>query len=269
MPEYISTHRRQLFSSSITRVLVFGLMCLATTCLAGVAATDLRCEHLVNPLGIDATKPRLSWLMKSNARAQSQFAYQILVASSESKLGTGRADLWDSGQIQSSQSVLVPYAGKSLSAHKEYFWKVRVWSDEKTASSWSKPAKWSMGALSPSDFGAAAWIGLDGETVNSVLSDTSWIWFPEGDATKSAPIETNWFRKEITIPADRKIKRALFQYTGDNECRGWLGEFDLGARNNFKTVKWNEKGPAAAGPFPDRAIWPYFFIGADLPSFQT
>ena len=240
MPEFISTNRPQSSISVFANILVLAVTLLATTCFAGVAATDLRCEHLVNPLGIDAMQPRLSWVMKTGERAQSQFAYQILVASSESKLGTGRADLWDSGQVQSSQSVLVPYAGKALASHKEYFWKVRVWSDEKTVSSWSKPAKWSMGALAPGDFGAATWIGLDRENVTSVLSDTSWIWFPEGDATKAAPIETNWFRKEITIPADRKIKRALFQYTGDNECRGWLGEFDLGARNNFKTVKWND-----------------------------
>ncbi len=240
MPEYISTDRPQHFRSVIAHFLILAMTLLATTCFAGVTAADLRCEHLVNPLGIDATQPRLSWVMKTDERARSQFAYQILVAASESKLGTGRADLWDSGQIQSSQSVLVPYAGKALAAHREYFWKVRVWSDEKTVSSWSKPAKWSMGALAPGAFGAATWIGLNNENVTSVLSDTSWIWFPEGEPAKAAPLETNWFRKEITIPADRKIKRALFQYTGDNECRGWLGEFDLGARNNFKTVKWND-----------------------------
>jgi alpha-L-rhamnosidase len=91
-----------------------------------------------------------------------------------------------------------------------------------------------------SDEWHAKWIGLDGEDVTVNLADTSWIWYPEGEPAQAAPNGTNWFRKEITIPASRKIKRALFQYTGDNECRGWLGEFDLGARNNSKTVKWND-----------------------------
>ncbi|HLP78670.1 MAG TPA: family 78 glycoside hydrolase catalytic domain, partial [Candidatus Paceibacterota bacterium] len=49
-----------------------------------------------------------------------------------------------------------------------------------------------------------------------------------------------YFRRVVTIPADRKIKRAVFQYTGDNECRGWLDDRDLGARNNFHNVKWND-----------------------------
>lgn len=250
MPEFISTNRPQSFRSVIANFLILALTLLVTTCFAGVAATDLRCEHLTNPLGIDTTKPRLSWLMKSDTRAQTQVAYQVLIASSEAKLGTGRADLWDSGRVESSQSVLVPYAGKTLGSHAECFWKVRVWSDEKTVSAWSKPAKWSMGVLSPTEWrgspplpessGAARWIGLDEQDVTNVLADTSWIWFPEGEPAKAAPVETNWFRKEITIPANRKIKRALFQYTGDNECRGWLNEFDLGARNNFKTVKWND-----------------------------
>ena len=52
--------------------------------------------------------------------------------------------------------------------------------------------------------------------------------------------QTNYFRRVVTLPADRKIKRAIFEYTGDNECRGWMDQFDLGARNNFKTVKWND-----------------------------
>lgn len=240
MPEYILTKR----TCRVHLLILAGVIALLTLvggqAFAGFAITDLRCELLTNPQGIDVTKPRLSWILKSGERAQTQFAYQILVASSAAKLNSERGDLWDSGQVISPQSVLVQYAGKPLASHAEYFWKVRVWSDEKTVSSWSKPAKWSVGALSPGDFGAAKWIGLDNPDVTVLLSNTSWIWFPEGDAAKAAPLETNWFRKEITIPADRKIKRALFQYTGDNECRGWLGEFDLGARNNVKTVKWND-----------------------------
>ncbi len=32
-------------------------------------ATQLRCEYLVNPLGIDVVKPRLSWVLQSGAPA--------------------------------------------------------------------------------------------------------------------------------------------------------------------------------------------------------
>src|SRR5262249_4163847 len=32
--------------------------------------TDLRCEYLRNPQGIDATRPRLSWVIKSDVRGE-------------------------------------------------------------------------------------------------------------------------------------------------------------------------------------------------------
>lgn len=239
MPEYILTKRTRCVYLLILTGLVALFVGAGAQSFAGIAVADLRCELLTDPQGIDVTQPRLSWMMKSGERAQSQYAYQVLVASSEAKLNAEKGDLWDSGQVLSAQSVLVAYAGKPLGSHAECFWKVRVWSDEKTVSAWSKPAKWSIGILSANEW-RARWIGLDQEDATNYLSGTSWIWFPEGNPAVAAPIETNWFRKEITISAGRKIKRALFQYTGDNECRGWLDEFDLGARNSVKTVKWND-----------------------------
>src|SRR5438034_11476738 len=50
---------------------------------AGLHAASLKCEYLVNPLGIDASSPRLSWMLESDERAQKQSAYQILVSNNE------------------------------------------------------------------------------------------------------------------------------------------------------------------------------------------
>jgi hypothetical protein len=50
-----------------------------------IRPTYLRCEYRVNPMGIDSTEPRLSWLLESigqEERGQIQSAYRILVASS-------------------------------------------------------------------------------------------------------------------------------------------------------------------------------------------
>jgi alpha-L-rhamnosidase len=96
-----------------------------------------------------------------------------------------------------------------------------------------------MGILSVAEW-KAKWIGQDGVAATNILSGTSWIWFPEGEPAKAAPVETNYFRRVVTIPAGRQIKRAIFQYTGDNEARGWINDYDIGARNNFKTVKCND-----------------------------
>lgn len=207
--------------------------------LAAVTVGQLRCEHLENPLGIDATAPRLSWQLQSGNRGVKQTAYQILVAASATKLRSGQGDLWDSGKVSSDESVLVAYAGQPLGSRTECFWKVRVWDAGGKLGPWSQPAKWTMGLLHPEDW-KAQWIGQDGHDVTNLLTGTSWIWYPAGEPQVSVPVETNYFRREVTIPAGRTIKRALLQYTGDNECRGWLDEFDLGARNNFHTVKWND-----------------------------
>ena len=206
---------------------------------AAVSVGALRCEQLDNPSGIDATQPRLSWVLTSKGHDTRQTAYQILVASDASKLKPGQADLWDSGKVDSGDSILVTYAGKPLASRAYCFWKVRVWDENGKVSAWSRPAEWTMGILTPDEW-HAQWIGQDGVDVINNLSDTSWIWSPEGSLAPATAPETNYFRREVTIPADRTIKRAIFEYTGDKECRGWIGRFDLGARNNFKTVKWND-----------------------------
>lgn len=226
---------------SITFSSYLALVCLFLTSIGIHAATTigtLRCENLENPLGIDATQPRLSWIMESTKQNVKQTAYQILVASSEEKLAHNTGDLWDSGKVASDQSILVPYAGTALLSREQCFWKVRIWNGH-SKSGWSGPAFWSMGILHPDEW-HAKWIGLDGADTKDTLTDTSWIWFPEGEPQVAAPVETNYFRRVVTIPAGRKIKRAVFEYTGDNECRGWIDQFDLGARKDFKNVKWND-----------------------------
>jgi alpha-L-rhamnosidase len=212
---------------------------MVSSALAATTATDLRCENLENPQGIDAAQPRLSWILKSRERGQKQTAYRVLVASSAAKLKAGEGDLWDSGRVSSDQSIQLSYAGKPLASPAQCFWKVRMWDKDGKVSAWSEPALWTMGLLRPEDW-KAKWIGLDGEDKINWLAGTSWIWFPEGEPEKSAAPGTNYFRRVVTIPADRPIKRAIFQYTGDSECRGFINGADLSARNNYRTVKFND-----------------------------
>jgi alpha-L-rhamnosidase len=208
--------------------------------LRAATVGGLRCEDLKNPQGIDTTRPRLDWIFSSSGRDQMQSAYQILVASSPKELAANQGDLWDSGKVSSDQSIQIGYAGKLLVSREQCFWKVRAWDQAGKVSGWSRPAQWTMGLLTLADWDGAKWIGLDGVTVTDYLANTSWIWFPSGEPEKSAAAATNYFRRVVTVPAGRVIKSAQFQYTGDNEGRGWIGGFDLGARNNFHTVKYND-----------------------------
>jgi alpha-L-rhamnosidase len=132
----------------------------------GLAAVDLRTEYAENPLGIDVRKPRLSWQLSSDRRGARQTAYQVQVASSPEALAAGDADVWDSGRVESSDSLQVAYDGPPLQSRTRYHWRVRVWDENDSPSEWSEPAWWEMGLLEEDDW-QAQWIGYDaGEEIS-------------------------------------------------------------------------------------------------------
>ncbi|MDP8218567.1 MAG: hypothetical protein P9M03_07570, partial [Candidatus Theseobacter exili] len=106
--------------------------------------THLRCEYLVNPLGIDVTNPRLSWVLESSTRGQEQTAYRIIVASNEKDRDDNNGDLWDSGKVTSDQSTQIVYDGRELQSQLQCFWKVCVWDGDGSQSEFSTPAYWTM-----------------------------------------------------------------------------------------------------------------------------
>ncbi|MEI8040575.1 MAG: glycoside hydrolase family 78 protein [Verrucomicrobiota bacterium] len=121
---------------------------------SGLTPALLRCEYLVNPVGLDERRPRLSWLIESAQRGGKQTAYQVLVASDRERLGKDRGDLWNSGKVRGSDTTGIVYAGKALKSRQRCFWKVRVWDQDGKASAWSEPASWSMGLVKPEDWKA-------------------------------------------------------------------------------------------------------------------
>jgi len=124
----------------------------------GITIQDLRCEYSTNPLGIETSEPRLSWILESNQRGQKQTAWHLLVASSRDKLDKNIGDLWDSGRVTNEQSQNIIYGGKLLKTLQQCFWKVMVWDKTGQPSSWSEPNAWTMGMLAASDW-KADWIG--------------------------------------------------------------------------------------------------------------
>lgn len=80
---------------------------------------DLTIEYRKNPIGIDG-KPRFSWKLESEKQDVVQTSYQIQVVS-------GGQLMWDSGRVESDQSVLVPYKGAALKEMTVYQVQVSVW----------------------------------------------------------------------------------------------------------------------------------------------
>jgi alpha-L-rhamnosidase len=143
------------------------LFLLALMVSSGITPANLHCEYRVDPYGIDAARPRLSWTLESAERAELQTAYQILVASSRAALDSGEGDLWDSGEVLSHENAIIPYGGKPLSSHLRCYWKVRVWDKHGAVSDWSPVATWSMGILKPEDWGNSRWITWERTSINS------------------------------------------------------------------------------------------------------
>lgn len=112
--------------------------------------TELKCENLVNPLGIDNATPHFSWKLKGDRLKGGQAYYEIQVASDSLLLVRDKADLWNTGKLKSDASVMVPYQGSPLTSRSLCYWRVRAWDQKKQASAWSPVARFSVGILDKS-----------------------------------------------------------------------------------------------------------------------
>ncbi|MCP5114789.1 MAG: alpha-L-rhamnosidase, partial [bacterium] len=137
----------------MTQLISVPLFLLFAGAASAASVGGLRSEYKTNPVGIDARQPRLSWQLRSDERGAVQKAYQIQVTA-------GGDTVWDTGRVDSDQSIHVPYTGPALASAQRYSWRVRIWDGEDAASDWSEPAFWEMGLLDSSDW-TARWIAPD------------------------------------------------------------------------------------------------------------
>ncbi len=156
----------------------------------------LRCEYLVNPLGIDEMRPRLSWNIESGRRGARQIAWRVWVASSAECLAAGEADLWDSDRVEDDRTVHIEYDGTSLVSRMACHWQVQIW-DERGETAVSERAFWTMGLLRESDW-QAQWIAAD----PAYLTRAGHAIRP----TRTKPGTPPWLRKTFMI--DSPVRRA-------------------------------------------------------------
>jgi hypothetical protein len=64
-----------------------------------------------------------------------------------------------------------------------------------------------------------------------------WIWFPEGDPTRDAPIEARYFRRTFDIADRSQVRRATLRVGGDDQFHVWVNGHDHGAGGG-----WNPGG---------------------------
>lgn len=121
------------------------------------AISNLQCEYLNDPLGLDVQQPRFSWKILSGQRGIAQSAYQIVVSESIDELKKENGDYWDSGKILSSQLTNIEYNGLKLQSNKSYYWQVLVWGKNDEGPVLSDPAFFHTGLLDNLDW-KAKWI---------------------------------------------------------------------------------------------------------------
>lgn len=181
---------------------------LALTATAKITPAQLRCEYLVNPSVIDVTNPRLSWVSVADKgeRGQLQTAWEIRVATTKQQLSNGKADLWNSGKVNSNQNSN-RYAGAPLASRQDCWWQVRTWDKDGNVSVWSEPAFWSMGLLRAEDW-KATWIGAPWQGEEALPKPVR----GRQDAAKPLPPPAPMLRKSFVI--NKEITSARAYVTG-------------------------------------------------------
>ncbi|WP_269227195.1 glycoside hydrolase family 78 protein [Flavobacterium eburneipallidum] len=157
---------------------LYTLILIASLCFSlaqaqnKISITNLQCEMLNNPEGIDVVQPRLSWQIKSDVNDVKQTAYQIIVASTLENLNANKADLWDSGKVTSNESVNIIYNGKKLGDRQNAFWKVTVFTNKGEIKS-TENAHFSIGILTYADWKSTRWIGYEKLSKDDSISQFS------------------------------------------------------------------------------------------------
>jgi alpha-L-rhamnosidase len=141
----------------------------------------LTCESIVNPLGIDTTNPRLGWWLTSADRNQKQTAYEIIVGDVLADVQNGKASVWSTSKVPSSQSIQIEFNGNKLKPRTRYYWRVRVYDQNNVPSSWSDVAWFETG----------------------MMDDKNWTskWIDDG---KQQPARDEDYYKEDPMPLFRK-----------------------------------------------------------------
>lgn len=91
-------------------------------------AIRLKTEHLINPIGVDFTAPRLFWNCEGGKK---QTAYQIIAENDAGMI------LWDSARVESA-GMCVKWGGAPVPPKTKVLWNVRLWDETDTSGDWSE-----------------------------------------------------------------------------------------------------------------------------------
>ncbi|HVH89032.1 MAG TPA: family 78 glycoside hydrolase catalytic domain [Terriglobales bacterium] len=198
-------------------IFIFVMSAFATA--ATGKPTQLQCDSLATPLGVDDPQPLFSWQLHDDRYGAKQTAYEIQVASRSALLST-KPDVWDSGRVQSDQSVGVTYGGPALQPSKRYFWRVKVWDKDGNSYPDSDVSWWETGLLDSKNW-RAKWIGYEEEGHRALReANAAWVSNPGIDDYKDSGDTHHNFRYTFNAPSN--LKRADLFVTGEDTAAVWI-----------------------------------------------
>lgn len=147
--------RKNLIIISII-LIAANLLQSCTTGETNFSPGNLKCEYLINPLGIDSPNPRLTWQMIDERKGAFQYSYQIIISADSAELKKNKGTAWNSGKIKSGEN-LIRYEGRPLQPFTRYFWKVVIWDQNGRKSGDSPTAYFETGMIDKINW-KGAWI---------------------------------------------------------------------------------------------------------------
>lgn len=258
---------RALRWATVCALVRSGVIALSEVCPLA-APHDLCVEGMVNPVGLDVDAPRLSWKLRAaspDARNLEPVAWQIVVASSPEALARDEGDLWDSGRVDSRDSLWIPYAGRPLRTGQRCYWKVRAWerSMPGVPSPWSEPARWVMGVVHTEDW-AAKWIGPHPATCPpSDLGGAKWIGANSTDATEHGAHGVRRFLRFFDAAVTSGL--AWIEVTADDSYQIFLnGELVTRTWGHLNRPRWIRRVDVTGRVRAGRNV-----LGAEVPNSRA
>ena len=181
----------------------------------GRKVVDLRVDAVNDPMGVDSDRPRLSWRTETVDPQSHQTAYRILVASVAERLAAGEPDIWDSGRVESANSLDVAYEGPPLQSRQRAHWQVVTW-DGRGEQTTSDPASWETGLIDRADW-KGDWLAAEStEIAGDRAAGLHWVW-----SSYHKTEETQLFRYRIEL--DAAPEEAVLQVVARDSLDGvWL-----------------------------------------------
>ncbi|HEY2472279.1 MAG TPA: family 78 glycoside hydrolase catalytic domain [Terracidiphilus sp.] len=182
----------------------------------------LQVDNLDRPLGIDDATPRFSWELADGAQGARQTAYRVLVATRPDLLTDGKADVWDSGKVESGQSLNIKYAGPAVKPSTRYFWRVGVWGSKGNEYPSSEVAWWETGLINEGAW-RGDWIGWETPEEAAVRkAPAKWIANPDVIPGKGKKNSEQIFAYRLSFNIERPVERVLLFATGEDTVWAWV-----------------------------------------------